>query len=329
MDMQGDPIGGNNASTKVCRLLTTTPRGTTDTISQVSSGSQSQKPIQEGAGPIASDSLAAESARSGGGFNENRDSNPQSVSGSNSTFANTDTSGAKTLAPARDAASRDNVWNESGAGEKYPEGAGGQGQFSGSHAGGTYSGGSSAAKRDFKEGTQGEGYDTSGSGGAFSNSGAGGPSADKISSGSGSNQESGKSTGENKTSSYGSGSDDVQESGRSTEETKQSSYGSGGDDSNEGSGSSRDVDAAPGYVSSVTQPLNEGKPKGAAVEGSEEDFKGPSNQDAEIGGKDDPGLQAEQTFQASTQSAAGGSGPRQGQVSGDSPYDNLKGSEQA
>ena len=50
-------------------------------------------PVMEGAGAVASDSLAAESAKSGGKFGENRNSEPLSVSGSSSTFNNTDTSG--------------------------------------------------------------------------------------------------------------------------------------------------------------------------------------------------------------------------------------------
>jgi hypothetical protein len=62
--------------------------------------------IQEGAGAITSDSLAAESTREGGKFAENRDSEPQGVSGSISTIANTNTSGATRLDPAPDAETR-------------------------------------------------------------------------------------------------------------------------------------------------------------------------------------------------------------------------------
>lgn len=77
--------------------------------------------IKEGAGAVASDSLAAESTRSGGAFSENRDSEPLGVSGSNSTFANTDTSGASTLGPAPDAEARGDAGTES-----YPRSVGGQ-----------------------------------------------------------------------------------------------------------------------------------------------------------------------------------------------------------
>ncbi|TAQ90064.1 hypothetical protein B7494_g1611 [Chlorociboria aeruginascens] len=62
--------------------------------------------IREGAGAVALDSLAADSTREGGGFSENRNSEPLGVSGSNSTFANTDTSSARRLDPASDAEAR-------------------------------------------------------------------------------------------------------------------------------------------------------------------------------------------------------------------------------
>lgn len=62
--------------------------------------------IKEGAGAIASDSLAAESTRAGGGFAENRDGEPLGVAGANSTFANTNVSGATRLDPASDAEAR-------------------------------------------------------------------------------------------------------------------------------------------------------------------------------------------------------------------------------
>ena len=111
-------------------------------------------PIQEGSGAVASDSLAAESVNSGGAFGVNRDSEPLSVSGSNSTFNNTDTSGTTTFAPAPDAAEREAkaAWQETAdeakgpGGQKYPEGLGGQGTFDGSHNADGYSGGPTGAK---------------------------------------------------------------------------------------------------------------------------------------------------------------------------------------
>ncbi|RDW82180.1 hypothetical protein BP6252_03292 [Coleophoma cylindrospora] len=79
-------------------------------------------PILESAGAVASDSLAAESDRAGGGFSENRNSEALGVQGSNSTFANTNTSGATKLDPARDAESREDGYNEA----TYPSALGGQ-----------------------------------------------------------------------------------------------------------------------------------------------------------------------------------------------------------
>ncbi|KAI9742177.1 MAG: hypothetical protein M1818_004077 [Claussenomyces sp. TS43310] len=58
--------------------------------------------IREPAGAVASDSLAAESD----GFSQNRGGEPLGVTGANSTFANTNTSGADTLSPAPNATSR-------------------------------------------------------------------------------------------------------------------------------------------------------------------------------------------------------------------------------
>lgn len=62
--------------------------------------------IREGAGAVASDSLAAESSRADGGFSENRNGEPLGVSGANSVFANENTSAATRLHPASDAEAR-------------------------------------------------------------------------------------------------------------------------------------------------------------------------------------------------------------------------------
>ena len=96
-------------------------------------------PTSEGAGAVASDSLAAESARSGGKFGQNRDSNPLSVKGGQSTLNNTDTSSAKVLAPASNAAEREEQESldqtsgegKGSRGKRYPDGAGGQAHIPG------------------------------------------------------------------------------------------------------------------------------------------------------------------------------------------------------
>ncbi|KAL8942909.1 MAG: hypothetical protein Q9216_001384 [Gyalolechia sp. 2 TL-2023] len=134
-----------------------------------------QNPTREGAGPIASDSLAAESTRSGGAFAANRGSAPQSVSGSSSTFNTTDTSGARELAPAPDAAEREakEAWQEvpdearGTSGQKYPEGAGTV-DFAGSHNADGYAGGSVAAQQE----VGGSGYTPSGMRGGAAPAGA-------------------------------------------------------------------------------------------------------------------------------------------------------------
>lgn len=87
------------------------------------------------------------------------------MSGSSSTFANTDTSSARKLSPAPDAAEREakEAWREvpdearGVAGQKYPEGAGDV-EFAGSHNADGYAGGSSAAKEE----VGGSGYTPSG-----------------------------------------------------------------------------------------------------------------------------------------------------------------------
>ena len=89
MDLQGKPIGINPTGTKTKAH----PERYTD-------------PVKEGPGPIASDSLAADSTRAGGGFSQNRDSAPLGVTGAHSTFANEDTTNATRLSPAPDAEAR-------------------------------------------------------------------------------------------------------------------------------------------------------------------------------------------------------------------------------
>ncbi|KAL9023483.1 MAG: hypothetical protein Q9196_007172 [Gyalolechia fulgens] len=155
---QGQPLGRGNPSTKV----------TTDPQSY-------QNPIREGAGPVASDSLAAESTRSGGAFSLNRDSAPQSVSGSSSTFNNTDTSGARVIPPEVDAKEREakEAWREvpdearGREGKKYPEGAG-HVDFAGAHNADGYVGGSLGAQRE----AGGSGYTPSGMRGGAGPAGA-------------------------------------------------------------------------------------------------------------------------------------------------------------
>ncbi|KAE8554333.1 hypothetical protein EYB25_002872 [Talaromyces marneffei] len=138
MDMPGKPIGNSTGGTKV----------TTDPASSI--------PHQEGPGAVTNDSLAGESVRQGGAFSQNPNSEPLSVSGSNSTFNNTDTSGATTLRSAAQAADRDIDRKE-----RYPDALGGQGQYPGAHIPESgYAGGSTQAKRELGIGGHQHQYNT-------------------------------------------------------------------------------------------------------------------------------------------------------------------------
>ena len=146
MDMQGTPIGSTDQGMKVSLMRCVTQNEQMALhpepslmkadllIQNTSDSARYENPTTEDAGAVASDSLAAESARSGGKFGDNRDSQPLKQSGSSSTFNNTDISGATTLAPAPDAAEREAkaAWQETAdeakgpGGQKYPEGVDGQ-----------------------------------------------------------------------------------------------------------------------------------------------------------------------------------------------------------
>ncbi|KAL9002628.1 MAG: hypothetical protein Q9188_004463 [Gyalolechia gomerana] len=177
---QGQPLGGPSDGTKVRKTsppLPSTRSNPTNSPPQVTTDPQSyQNPTREGAGPVASDSLAAESTRSGGAFSANRDSAPLSVSGSSSTFNNSDTSSARELAPAPDAAEREakEAWQEvpdearGTAGQKYPEGAGNV-DFAGAHNVDGYAGGSLGTQQE----VGGSGYTPSGMRGGAAPAGAG------------------------------------------------------------------------------------------------------------------------------------------------------------
>ena len=252
-----------------------------------------QNPTTEGAGAVASDSLAAESARSGGKFGENRDSQPLKQSGSSSTFNNTDTSSATTLAPAPDAAEREAkaAWQETAdeakgpVGQKYPEGAGGQSDIQPQPMDGQPSAGLRKVT----------GPDANLNGPGLR--GVTGPSSSMGSTGGG-QQYSG--------------------SGAKSGPTENTYKGDG----------KSDVDAAPGYVASVvSDPAQTGKPKGKNI--TEGGFDEGDDQNAsfnsDIGDENDPGRRAENEFQRTTQSVSGSTAPRQKMGDSDnSQYDVLE-----
>ncbi|KAL8637000.1 MAG: hypothetical protein Q9226_009173 [Calogaya cf. arnoldii] len=257
-----------------------------------------QNPISEGAGAVASDSLAAESTRSGGAFSSNRNSEPLDQSGSSSTFNNTDTSGARVLDAAPDAAEREakEAWSEvpdearGVAGQKYPEGAGNV-EFSGHHNLDGYSGGSSDAKREMGE----SGYAPSGIRGGAAPAGSGrGEDFDDD--------------------------DSYKPSGI------RGGAAPGSDDSGKDTSSSK-ADDAPGYVASVqSDPAQTGKPHGKNIKegGSEFDEAENTSFSSEIGSKEDPGRAAEEQFQTTTQTSAGGKGQPQSELSKDGQFDVLE-----
>jgi hypothetical protein len=123
MDLQGTPLPHGPRSTKV----------TTDPLA-------SQQPIEEPSGPVPNDSLAAESVQKGGAFNENRGAQPQGYSSSQ---LKNPGSASETLSSVPVGGLRE----DRNARQKYPEGAGGQGNFPGAHHSG-YAGGSTAAKQE-------------------------------------------------------------------------------------------------------------------------------------------------------------------------------------
>ena len=90
---------------------------------------------------------------------------------------------------------------------------------------------------------------------------------------------------------------------------------------------STDVDAAPGYVASVQSEANKtGKPKGKNITegGFDDDPSNNASFTSDIGSENDPGRQAEIDMQKKTQSASGGTGPRQAPGESDnSQYDVL------
>ena len=272
-----------------------------------------RNPIQEGTGVVASDSLAAESVREGGGFADNPNSAPSGVPGAKSTLANTDTSAATTLDAAPDANAREarEAWDEtaelkgSGAGLKYPEGSGGQPNLQGAMSEQGYVGGPSGT---------GTG---SGSGSGFGSSSSGNPG-----SGSGSGSGFGSSSGGDAGGSFAAAAG----SGAGTSSGGGSGANTGSSTGQSGASSRRDVDAAPTYVQSVVEG-GDGKPKGTNLQ--EGGFEGEAaNNDYEIGGEKDPGRAALGKFQAHNEAAVGGTGPVQRELDGKTDYDALNDSEQ-
>ena len=183
MDMQGTPIGSTNQGMKVQHSCSIYPLRLCSRLFRVyvhlpladhmqnTTDPAAQNPSSESSGPLASDSLAAESVRSGGSYASNPNSTPSGTPGSKSTLNTTDTSAATTLEPTPDAAEREarNAWGEAAdlrgpSGLKYAEGVGGQPDFPGSTNPSGYSGGVSGGG----SGAGATGGSGSGSGSSYS-----------------------------------------------------------------------------------------------------------------------------------------------------------------
>lgn len=308
MDLQGTPIGSTSQGTKVrenylnfpsdfdCK----NPLGSAELPFMIPTNKLSHQntsdpeaysnPKEEGAGVVLSDSLAAESARDGSEFAQNRNVD---ISTGSSNPLNTDLSGATTLAPAPDAAEREAkaAWQETSGelkgpgGQKYAEALGGQGEFPGGHNADGYYGGSTKAKQEFssRDGDQGPQREST-DGGAVK----GGVSETT----------------------------NIQPQNSANEQTTDPQP-------------RNDVDPAPSYVVSATSQLGRaGNPKGRNItEGGFDDTDASKNASftADIGSENDPGREAEGQFQRRTNAVAGDIGPRQGGISGDGQYDVLEG----
>ncbi|OAP55927.1 hypothetical protein AYL99_10079 [Fonsecaea erecta] len=263
----------------------------------------------EPTGPVASDSLAAESLKNHGGFSENSSAAPLGVRGDQSTLNNTDTSGATALPAAATGTEREKRQalgagaDEKGvAGLKYPDAAG-KPQFDGAHSDtGAYAGGQSKAFQ--QQASTGRPAGESDFGASTISSSTGGVDQSQIRSGAGINNNNNTTT-----SSKGSGS------------------GSGGPAA--GTGVRPHVDAAPNYVSSVTGaalPENTFKPKGANLDDADVSNSIPQTKTftGAIGTVNDPGRLAEREFlgrnddpvgELSQAGAEGGRARQQGQDS--------------
>ena len=264
---------------------------------------------QESTGAIASDALAAESMKSGGGFSENDNAHILGVKGASSTLANEDTSGATTLHASEDGSTREKEdalgmgSDEKGvSGIKYPEGAGSI-SFSGTHTSEGYAGGPSSdreaaistsstgasAANDSATG----GTSTATGGSSFGQSSSGDIDSSQISS-SGAATSS-ESTGTSSTATD-SGATGTSASGTGTDTSGASTTETGA------TGVRPHVDQAPNAFASI-QSSGQMKPKGANL--TEGDIPETKTFTGDVGGPHDPGRVAEREMLQGNQAQAG------------------------
>lgn len=274
---------------------------TTDRAGQINT-------IKEGAGPVTSDSLAAESVRSGGGFAANRDAEPLAVKGSNSTFNTTDTSAATELPPAAHGADREDR-------EQYLQSTGstrhhdqsdtptGSGTGAGARAASGQGQDDHSTGKSQQQGGQQEGRQQ----GPQMTSGGGAPSSAQQSAG---------------------------EGGSTDDASKQSGQGQAAENLHHGHHGGRkhhkheaeaQGGAAPTYVEvDVLNRTAHAKPHGKNIkEGDVPDDAPNASFTGEIGSEDDPGRLALQGFERVNAESARDLGPRDKQLKGNTPYDPL------
>lgn len=101
----------------------------------------------------------------------------------------------------------------------------------------------------------------------------------------------------------------------------------GSEDDGPNTSSSKNAGDAPGYVSSVqSDPAQTGKPHGKNITegGFDSDDSKNASFTSDIGDKNDPGRAAEEQFQTTTQTSAGGKGQPQSGLTKDGQYDALE-----
>jgi hypothetical protein len=253
----------------------------------------------EPVGPVASDSLAADSLRNDGDFaaNSSHIPEPLGVPGSKSTLATTDTSGATTLSPAEDGTQRERAEahthpasDKGAAGLTYPSAAGGQAPSThGLHSDtGEYVGGARPNANANTKSTQAAGASDFGATTAPRSE----PDPSKISSTSASTSTSTSTS----------------------------------------TPTSANADTAPNYAARVSGAITtegEGQPKGTNLK---EDADIPPNRSTftgDVGGPKDPGRVAERTFEGVNASVAGGGVGRDAEGERDSGAFGALGSERA
>lgn len=250
----------------------------------------------EPTGPVAADSLAAESLKAQGEFAENPSAVPLGVKGSQSTLATTDTSGASALHPAASGAERERQ-DALGAGrdERGPSGlkldAAGKPDFDGSHSALGYAGGPAGDKGGVGSGTTGA-----------APAGASDFGATTLSSTSASTRDPQiRSGAQFNSSSSTTGTDAAATGGPAA-----------------GSGVRPHVPQAPNYTASVTgaaAPEGTYKPKGENLDDADvsESMPAPKTFLGDVGGPHDPGRLAERDFEGRNAQVAGGGVPGGGQ----------------